>query len=84
MGDSLRICRTKKAGYPTEERALDVLATVRRSNMNRDLSGLDVPNKVYQCPYCMEWHMTHSSKEWVKKTPGSKNRGKPGNSWKKK
>lgn len=56
---TLRICRTGKAGYPTQEKAEQVLGVVRRSNLNAPLSGLHVPNRAYECPYCQEWHLTH-------------------------
>lgn len=55
----IRVCRTGKQDYPTKEKAEEVLATIRRGNMNAPMSGLHVPNRVYECEYCGGWHLTH-------------------------
>jgi hypothetical protein len=55
----IRVCRTGKQDYPTQAKAEQVLATIRQNNLNSALSGLHVPNRVYECEHCGGWHLTH-------------------------
>lgn len=59
----IRICRTGKQDYATEEEASDALQAIRQVNQNRSMSGLDVPNRVYLCDFCLAWHLTHRQKK---------------------
>lgn len=58
------------------------MAAIRRRAQNEHLGGRkDVPNEVYRCPYCLEWHLTHNGPGWQRKNNGRKGKYRPGGHW---
>lgn len=53
FGDDQVMCRKKS--FPSREAALDSLRQIARS----DGAGHEKPKRIYPCPHCRQFHLTH-------------------------